>query len=262
MPVNKTIPLHLLDDPEIAMRSEIDDGYIDKLAAEIARDGLINPVAVKKVSDRYVVIAGHCRTIAKRKLGHETIEVRDYTGENINTERIKCRENLGRRDVNDAGIAVYLAEIQEKNHYTMQELEEMTGESEDWINKRLSLFAGDKAVFDALMKGQIKLGHALVLNRFPDEYRAQHLQIVINSTPPVRVVEDFLKQCKLIVMQQTQPQQEAPAPGAATVVPGVVIEGCEICKSSELNWTLVYVRIHKHCLDMIHRSIDDAQKGG
>lgn len=262
MPVSKTIPLHLLDDPEVAMRSEIDDAYIDELAADIARNGLINPVAVKKVSDRYVIVAGHCRTIAMRKLGRDSIEVRDYTGESIDTEVIKCRENLGRRDVSDADIAEYLSDIQARNHYTLEKLQEITGQSEDWISKRLSLFAGDRDVFDALRIKKINLGHALVLNKFPAEYRGQYLQVVINSTPPIRVVEDFLRQVKL--MQTTPlPAQAEGAPAAPDAPPpGVVIDACEVCRSTELNWTMQFIRVHKHCWNMIQDAMQKQEREG
>lgn len=261
MPVSKTVPLHLVDDPDIAMRSEIDDNYIAELAADIAKNGLINPVAVKKVSDRYELIAGHCRTIAKRKLGHDTIEVRDYTGEAIDTETIKCRENLGRRDVSDADIAEYLSDVQEKHHYTIDKLQEITGQSEDWINKRLSLFAGDRTVFDALRKGDIKLGHALLLNKFPNEFRAQYLQIVINSTPPARIVEQWLRECKTAISIPSQAQTEQAAPSPDTPPPGVVIDACAICNGNELVWTMQFVRIHQHCLRMILDAIAAQGKG-
>jgi ParB family chromosome partitioning protein len=261
MPVSNTIPLHLLDDPEIAMRSEIDDTYIAELASDIAKNGLINPVAVKKVGDRYVIIAGHCRTIAKRKLGHNDIEVRDYTGESIDTETIKCRENLGRRDVSDADIAEYLSDVQAKHHYTIDKLQEITGQSEDWISKRLSLFDGDRDVFDALRKGEIKLGHALALNKFPELFRAQYLQITINSTPPVRLVEDWLRQCRMHVATAGQSPAEQAAPSADTPPPGVVIDACQICNSSELVWTMQFVRIHQHCLKMILDAIQQQEKG-
>lgn len=261
MPVSKTIPLHLLDDPDIAMRSEIDEDYLAGLASDIAKNGLINPVAVRKVSDRYIVIAGHCRTIACRRLGKDNIEVRDYTGDTIDPETIKCRENLGRRDVSDADVAVYLAEIQEKNHYTIDRLMEITGESESWINTRLSLFAGDRAVFEALRTKQIKLSHAVMLNRFPDQYRAQYLDIAINSTPPARLLEDWLRQVKMQMTVSQQPATDQQPPQPEQIPPGVVVEGCELCRGTELNWTMKFYRIHDHCFRMIADAIHAQEKG-
>lgn len=262
MPVNKTIPLHLLDDPEIAMRSEIDDEYIASLSADIAKNGLINPVAVTRAGERYTVVAGHCRTIAKRKLGHADIEVRDYTDDPVDPETIKCRENLGRRDVDDAYIAEYLSDIQTKHHHTLEKLQEITGESEDWISKRLSLFSGDRAVFEALRAKQIGLGHALVLNKFPDEYRAQYLDIAIKSTPPVRVLKEWLDACKNMRMApladtaaQTPANPDAPPPG-------VVIDACKICNGTGMVWTMEFIKVHAHCLKMILDAIQQQESGG
>jgi len=262
MPVSKTIPLHLIDDPEIAMRSDIDDAYLDSLAQDIGKNGLINPIAVRKVSDRYVVIAGHFRTLALRKLGREMAEVRDYTGDAVDPETIKCRENLGRRDVNDADVAVYLAQIQEKHHHTLERLQEMTGESEHWISTRLALFNGDQAVFEALRTGKINLTQAGLLNRFPEQYRANYLDVVINSTPPARVIEQWLRDAKAQVagMGNGQPQQQAPAADAPP--PGVVVDCCELCGGDKLVWTLAFHRIHQHCWDDLVKAIAKAQPGG
>jgi len=261
MPVSKSIPLHLIDDPEIAMRSEIDDGYLESLAQDIGKIGLINPIAVLKVSDRYVVIAGHCRTLALRKLGREMAEVRDYTGDAVDPETIKCRENLGRRDVNDADVAVYLAQTQAKHHHTLERLQEMTGESEHWISTRLALFNGDQAVFEALRTGKINLTQAGLLNRFPEQYRANYLDVVINSTPPARVIEQWLRDAKMQVagMGNAQPHEETPAADAPP--PGVVVDCCQICQGDNLVWTMSFIKVHKHCWEMILKAIAEQEKG-
>ena len=47
--------------------------YIDQLAIQINRDGLVNPPRVKKEGKVYVVKAGHHRTQAMKNLGWETI---------------------------------------------------------------------------------------------------------------------------------------------------------------------------------------------
>jgi ParB/RepB/Spo0J family partition protein len=257
MPVLRNIPMHLIDEPEIPMRTDIDDGYLSDLAADIAAKGLINPIAVKGEGERFRIMAGHCRFLAHKQLGRDTIEAKDYSDENVNAEEFKIAENLHRTDITDAEWATYLSDIQQKYHYDIETLKRMTRRSEDWINKRLSLFDGDKAVFAALQAGQINLAHALVLNRFPDQWRAQYLQQCIESTPPAKVVQQWLVDLKKMGLDNMQPMAEAPVEAVSAVLPGVVTEACTICGGNNMPWTMMFPRIHQHCLEMIQKAMRD-----
>src|SRR5258708_12998796 len=118
-------------------------------------------------------------------------------------------------------MATYLDDIQKKHNYTLEQLQSLTGESEHWLSQRLSLFRGDKAVFDALREQKIKLGHALELNRFPDEYRAQYLHICIESTPPVRLLKEWYTKLKQMVMSAAQTVDQPANRKPATPLPAV-----------------------------------------
>lgn len=258
MPVAKTIPLHLIDEPEVAMRSDIPDQYIAELAADIERNGLINPVTVTKVGQRYLIHAGHCRLLAHQHLKREHIECRDYTDDTVNLEALKFSENKRRLDVSDADMAIYLDDLCKKYNYNMDQLMAITGEKEYWINQRLALLRGDQQVFLALQAEKIKLGHAIALNRFPDEFRAMYLAICIDTTPPIRMVAEWLAKLKL---QHSAPLPEnavtadgAPAPS----LPGVILDSCELCKGTEMNWTMNFHRIHDHCFEVIKKAMAEA----
>lgn len=258
MPTNVTIPMHLIDEPEVAMRTEIGDDYLRELADDIQAQGLINPISVKKEGDRYRIGAGHRRYLAHKLLGREVIEARDYTDDATPLEAIKFAENMLRVDVTDAEMAIWLAEIQDKHHYDIDTLMRLTRRTENWINTRLQLFAGDKGVFAALSNGLIKLGHAVTLNRFPAEFRAQYLEACINSTPPVRVVENWLIDLKKMGIEGL-PQPVAPDGAApAVLLPGVIAEACWFCGSNALSWTMEFPRIHQHCREMIQKQVAEA----
>jgi ParB/RepB/Spo0J family partition protein len=262
MPVSKQVPVHLIDDPDIAMRSDISEDGIVSLAANIEAVGLINAVAVTKDGQRYKLHVGHRRLLAFRHLKRDMIDVRDYTDDPVNLEAIKFAENYQRVDVSDADMAIYLDDLVNKSNYNVEQLMAITGESESWINRRLALFHGDQEVFMALRADKIKLGHAELLNRFPVEYRQMYLATVIESTPPVSLLKTWLARVK------TQPTAEAQAQPAGDVqvqpvpLPGVVLDKCEACQGTELNWTMKFVRVHGHCWDIVIQALAAANKGG
>jgi ParB/RepB/Spo0J family partition protein len=62
------VPLDLLDDNPYQPRSAMDESKIRELAASISSNGLLQPIAVKRDGERWVIIAGHRRTQAYRRL--------------------------------------------------------------------------------------------------------------------------------------------------------------------------------------------------
>src|SRR6266481_3639435 len=245
----KIIPLHLIDQPALAQRSQMNEEQLAELAADIQRNGLIHPIAVYGVDGRYQIAAGHRRYMACRMINRESIEARDYTGSGIQPEAIMFAENGYREEISDCDMAIWLSQITEKYNLPIDQLMKLTGKSENWINKRLSLFSGDKRIFDALYAGHINLGHAVELNQFPDDYIAMYLEVVIRSTPPIATVRQWrhdlqLQNMPAPVSQDGQPQPAGPAP-----LPGVVVESCWWCESNMMPWSMRHVRVHEHCLE-------------
>jgi ParB/RepB/Spo0J family partition protein len=261
MPVNKAVPVSLVDDPDDAMRTEMDDLLMTELMADISANGLTNPIAVEKIGQRYKVIAGHRRLVAHRKLGRESIDVRDYTGEKYDRDALMFGENFKREDISDADAALWLSDLVEKHNADSERLMAITGKSEAWIAQRLALFRGNEQVFNALRKGQINLGTATALNKFPPDYLMQYLDVCINTTPPIRLVNDWLEQVKRMQLAPTEGQPTAEPGAPIAIPPGVVIECCEICVSSELGWTMKYYKIHEHCFRLITQALKAQERG-
>lgn len=261
MPINKQLAVSLIDDPEEAMRTEMNEEKLEELIEDIRANGLTNPIAIVQVGQRYNVIAGHRRLVAHRRMARELIDVRDYTGESVDLDAIKFGENFSREDVSDADAAVWLAELVDKKGFNSERLMSMTKKSEAWINSRLALFRGDEQVFHALRNGKINLGTATELNMFPDDYRAMYLDICINTTPPIFLVKDW--RAKLKLQMQAQPEQQQPTAGGESplLTLGVVIECCEICNSGDLGHMMQFYRIHQHCMRMIREAIAQQAKG-
>lgn len=257
----KLIPMSLIDPPDVAMRTDIDDDYIYELARSIRDNGLINAISVTRHDGRYRVEAGHCRYLAYKSLGREEIEARDYTDSGIPVGAIKGHENLMRRDPSDGELTLWLGEMQEVHHYDLETLQRITGKSEDWLAKRLSLYSGDENVFNALLNRQINLGHALVLNKFPDDFRAMYLQNCINSTPPIKVLERWLTDLKMQFPEGKMPEVEEQAP-VPVVVPGITpVAQCAICGHAHSSWTFVQANVHAGCLDTVFKALQAANGG-
>ena len=258
-PQYRLIPIKLLDPPEVAMRVKMDDEKLAELAASIRDTGLIYPICVIANGGRYRICSGHRRFEACKMLGRDEVQCKDYTHTNIPPDQVKAHENLFREDPNDGELIQWLRDEKEKRNRTMDELRAMTGKSEHWINTRMAIIRGDEEVFVALVNGQINLGHATELNKFPDEYRHTYLLNVIESTPPAHIVANWRRDINLMLAHQ-QPASQVPPPVTPTVLPGITdVPTCAICQEAHSSWTMKQVTVHEGCVNSVQQAIQEAK---
>ncbi len=67
-PSSLKVPLDLLDDNPYQPRSAMDATKLQELAASIQSNGLLQPIAVKREGERFIIIAGHRRSEAYKRL--------------------------------------------------------------------------------------------------------------------------------------------------------------------------------------------------
>ncbi len=163
------ISLDLIDDPKLAVRSNVNDEGIDELATSIKTVGLISPLVVQKVGERYEIIAGHRRVTAMRRIGiaKASAIVRDMS-ENEATV-LKLHENLLRQDVNPVDEAIFLSRILKKNNITINQAAIMTHRSPTYIRDRLDILEYPDYLIEAVGEKQIGLAAAGWLNKITDE---------------------------------------------------------------------------------------------
>jgi len=247
----KTIPLALIDDPEHALRIDMDDDKLIELERDIRENGLYYPLIVRPLGERYEVIDGHRRLIACRRVPLATVTCLIQGKEAPPPEAVKLKTNLLREDNTDAEIAVWLGELVQKHDYTLAQLAGIVGRSESWVNERTDLLRGDPAVLQALGERKINFSQAKVLNRCKDDkWRALGLyHACVDHIPAVRLNE---------WISRNLPQMESPpmaAPGAVMSTPvatdmqlGIV---CEFCGGWRDPNNMIQIWLHRWEWDIV-----------
>ncbi len=165
----KQISLDLIDDPQIAMRQDLDDPELDQLMSDMREVGLLEPIVLRRIGDRYEVIAGHRRTRAARLLRWLTIESKIVQASDEEAFTMRVIENLSRKDVDPVDEAVFVGEIMLRHHKEPPEIARIVRRSQTWVEERLEIFN-----MPDLMKGHLKarrypLGAALWIFRIENE---------------------------------------------------------------------------------------------
>ena len=172
------ISVDLIDDPIIAMRTDIDQAYIDELGRSIKENGLINPISVKPVGSRYEVIAGHQRLLASRRVGVIFLDciVRDLAADK--SLILTAHENMVRQDVNPVDEAVFLGRLTTEMNYSAEDIGKMLRRSTEWVEQRLSMLEYPDYVLSLIGDKAISMAAASTLMKITDEaYRKSLFEI-------------------------------------------------------------------------------------
>ncbi|HHY32100.1 MAG TPA: nucleoid occlusion protein [Firmicutes bacterium] len=165
----REIPLDLIGPNPYQPREAFDEESLRELADSIREHGLIQPVIVRQLGEKYEVIAGERRLRACRLAGLQTVPaiVRDMSpGESAEVSLV---ENLQRKDLNVLEEATGYQKLLGEFGLTQQELAKRVGKSQSTIANKLRLLKLPKPVLDALASEIISERHARALLRLPSE---------------------------------------------------------------------------------------------
>lgn len=259
----REIPIGLIDDPQLAARTSMDDELMDELVASIRANGVLQPLSVVVVGLRYEVIAGHRRRIASGRAGLVTVPCLVYPTQDVALEAIKYAENRHREELGAADEAIYFSELLEHQcGGDVDVLCALVKEKRGYVEGRLLLFQGDVTVFEALQAGKIKIGVAQQLNRCTNElHRRSLLHSAIYGGATVAVVSGWIQQWEQLE-RALPPQAGTASPDTAPPpTPADDPFRCIVCQTSEHVHTIRHLPVHAACDFAILRKLIRAYHG-
>ncbi len=182
-----------IDDPKDAMRTALDRDELFDLAENIKANGLINPITVRPVGNRYEVVAGHRRLSACKIAGKIKIACVVRTLDDKQTFEVMAAENLERADVDPVDEAIFITKYKEKTGKSDSEIAESVKRSVQWVQTRLAVGEMPEYMQAYLKSGELKLGVALALAQIDDERTCRlWTEIAVRDGANVRLAEHWL----------------------------------------------------------------------
>lgn len=175
-------------------REVFDEKPLKELAVSIKEHGVIQPIIVRKVEDKYEIIAGERRYKASALAGLTKIPaiIRDL--DDKETSKVALLENLQRKNLNPVEEAKTYQKILELDQMTQDELAKTMGKSQSAVANKLRLLALPDEVQEALLKEKISERHARsLLNLESAEKQKEMLKKIIDNKMTVRQVEEEIK---------------------------------------------------------------------
>lgn len=106
------IPVDRVDPNPYQPRRVFPQGELEALASSISEAGLLQPISVRPVGDRYQIIAGERRWRAHKLLGRNTIEALVFPAEDDQLAVLALAENIDREDLSDYEIGKALRQVE------------------------------------------------------------------------------------------------------------------------------------------------------
>lgn len=249
--------LTLIDDPAQPARETMDEHKFAELVASVRKHGIIEPIILTPVGDRFMVVAGHRRTMAAREAQLVDVPTMLYPNDPQILDVIKLHENTKREDLNPGEEAVWFAQLLEKiPGGDTDALAELVDETRDYVETRLNLLRGDEFVLDALKRGQIALGVAEELNTVKNvATRRDWLQHAVSQGASRKTVKNWRKADE--AMQELNPGQAMPAAESSVEAfgPRRSPMACLLCGQDHDTHLMLYVYLHRHCLQFFEKHI-------
>ena len=175
-------------------RLTFDDRGLEELASSIKQHGIIQPLVLRRVNDKYEIIAGERRYKAATMAGLSTVPAIVSNIDDNQSAEVAIVENVQRRNLTPIEEARSYKNLLDKGYLTQSELAKKMGISQSAIANKLRLLNLDEEVQQALLNNQISERHArslLVLSNPEDQKK--WLQKIIAERLTVRQLDDALK---------------------------------------------------------------------
>lgn len=153
-------------------RKSFDQKALEELAQSIKSHGVIQPILVTAVGNKYQIVAGERRYRASKIAGLTRVPVIIKNLTIQQRKEIALIENIQRQDLNPIEEAYAYKALIEEYGVTQEELAEKLGKSRPAITNALRLLTLNPVVIDMVSSGRLSAGHARCLASIKD-YQVQ-----------------------------------------------------------------------------------------
>lgn len=207
------IPLESIKPNPEQPRIHFNKEELEELAASIEKEGLLQPIVVRKVEDHYQIIAGERRWQACRSLGMKSVPVRIKEVDDDKALELALIENVQRSDLNPIEEAYGYRRLMERRHMTQSEVAQAVSKGRSTIANALRLLELPEDAQQLLFEDKITAGHARAILSIPaTEGRQKLTERLAKEKLSVRETEALARLIAGREQQRENPTPRTPTP--------------------------------------------------
>lgn len=184
-------------------RKKFDDKSIKQLAQSIYEKGLISPITVRQIGNKYIIVAGERRykahiLLKKKRILAYVIDAKS----NEDVMYMALIENIQREDLNPLEEAKAYHFLKESLESSITEIAKTVGKSRPAVSNSLRLLKLPEQIQDSILKGEINAGQArAILQKKTSQGMIQLWQKLRKEKLSVRKVESLASSKKKLSPQ-------------------------------------------------------------
>ena len=188
------IPIEDIIPNRFQPRLTFDDQALQELAASIKEHGIIQPLVLRKLGDKYEIVAGERRYKASQMAGLTTVPAVISNIDDDKSAEVALIENIQRKNLTAIEEARSYKNLLDRGYSTQEQLAEKLGVSQSTIANKLRLLNLADEVQDALLNEKISERHARSLLSIKDnDEQVKWLNKILNERLTVRQLDVELK---------------------------------------------------------------------
>jgi ParB family chromosome partitioning protein len=196
---------------EFQPRAAVDGERLQELAQSIKANGVIQPIVVRKVGDRFQIIAGERRWRAAKLAGllRVPVVVKDVApGEERSLLQMALIENIQRENLNPIDEALAYRRLADEFHLKQEEIATAVGKDRASVANFVRLLRLPDEVRAEVASGRLSMGHARALLSLADQADQRRIaHDIVSRSLSVRETEAAVKK---IVEAAATPREAAP----------------------------------------------------
>lgn len=161
------VPVELIHKSPWQPRQKISEAALEDLTHSVREHGVLQPLLVRKVGERYELIAGERRLRAAQAAELKEVPVQILDVGDREALELAVIENVQREDLNIIEEAEAYRTLQEKFEMTQEQIAQRVGRARASVANTLRLLELPDSVKRYLAEGRLSPGHAKVLLGLP-----------------------------------------------------------------------------------------------
>ena len=177
-------------------RLAFDEDGLKELSESIKQHGIIQPLVLRKLGNKYEIIAGERRYKAATMAGLQTVPCIISNIDDNQSAEIALVENIQRRNLTPIEEAKSYKNLLDRGYLTQTELADKMGVSQSSIANKLRLLNLADEVQEALLQEKISERHARSLLALPKDEQIEWLKKILSKRLTVRQLDLEIKKAK------------------------------------------------------------------
>lgn len=177
-------------------RLAFDETGLKELSESIKQHGIIQPLVLRRLGDKFEIIAGERRYKAATMAGLNEVPAIISNIDDNKSAEVALVENIQRRNLTAIEEAKSYKSLLDRGYLTQEQLAEKMGVSQSSIANKLRLLNLDEDVQNALLNERISERHARALLALPKPEQKKWLKKIIEKRMTVRQLDMELKKLK------------------------------------------------------------------